>query len=102
MSRPDIIFVAVVILALVLLGVWLLAPSVLIEACGLMDGKRLEAPVARAGLWGPVVSVTLMTVTVVASPIPGAPIALAAGAACLHPRGTRQVVTGAGIGALIR
>lgn len=66
-----------------------------------MDGDRLEALVARAGLWGPVVIVTLMTVAVVASPIPSAPIALAAGAAYGHLWGTVQVVIGAELGALI-
>jgi uncharacterized membrane protein YdjX (TVP38/TMEM64 family) len=64
-----------------LLGVWLFAPSIFTEARGLLDGARLEMLVARAGLWGPVLIVTLMTVAVVASPIPSAPIALAAGAA---------------------
>jgi len=57
--------------------------------------------VARAGLWGPVVIVTLMTLAVVASPIPSAPIALAAGAAYGHFWGTVQVVIGAELGALI-
>lgn len=56
---------------------------------------------ARAGLWGPVLIVTLMTIAVVASPIPSAPIALAAGAAYGHLWGTVQVVIGAELGALI-
>ena len=43
--------------------------------------------VARAGLLGPVVIVTLLTLAVVASPIPSAPIALAAGAAYGHVGG---------------
>jgi uncharacterized membrane protein YdjX (TVP38/TMEM64 family) len=47
------------------------------------------------------VIVTLMTVAVVASPIPSAPIALAAGAAYGHLWGTVQVVIGAELGALI-
>ena len=57
--------------------------------------------VARAGLWGPVLIVTLMTLAVVASPIPSAPIALAAGAAYGHIWGTALVVIGAELGALI-
>jgi uncharacterized membrane protein YdjX (TVP38/TMEM64 family) len=84
-----------------LLGVWLFAPSIFTEARGLLDGARLEMLVARAGLWGPVLIVTLMTVAVVASPIPSAPIALAAGAAYGHLWGTVQVVIGAELGALI-
>jgi len=92
---------AMAILGIALLGAWLLAPSVFTEARGLMDGERLEMLVARAGFWGPVLIVTLMTVAVVASPIPSAPIALAAGAAYGHVWGTVQVVIGAELGALI-
>jgi uncharacterized membrane protein YdjX (TVP38/TMEM64 family) len=93
--------VGLAVLAVALLGVWLVAPSVFTEARWLMNGGRLEMLVARAGLWGPVLIVTLMTVAVVASPIPSAPIALAAGAAYGHLWGTVQVVIGAELGALI-
>jgi uncharacterized membrane protein YdjX (TVP38/TMEM64 family) len=71
------------------------------EVRGLMEGERLDMLVARAGIWGPAVIVTLMTVAVVASPIPSAPIALVAGAAYGHLWGTVQVVIGAELGALI-
>src|SRR3546814_13814452 len=86
------------IFGIVLLGVWQIAPSVFTEVRGLMDGERLDMLVARAGFWGPVVIITLMTVAVVASPIPSAPIALAAGAAYGHLWGTVPVVIGAEIG----
>ena len=89
------------VLVVALLGMWQFAPSVLREARGLMDGERLAVLVAREGIWGPVVIVTLMAVAVVASPIPSAPIALAAGAAYGHLWGTVQVVIGAELGALI-
>ncbi len=95
------LLVALAILGIALLGAWLFAPSVLNEARGLMDGDRLESVVARAGFWGPVLIVALMTVAIVASPIPSAPIALAAGAAYGHVWGTVQVVIGAELGALI-
>ncbi|MFH1518502.1 MAG: VTT domain-containing protein [Pseudomonadota bacterium] len=101
MSLRAIILAALAILGIALLGVWLFAPSVFTEARGLMDGERLELLVARAGFWGPVLIVTLMTVAIVASPIPSAPIALAAGAAYGHLWGTVQVVIGAELGALI-
>ena len=101
MSLRASILAALSILGIALLGVWLFAPSVFAEARGLMDGERLNILVARAGLWGPVVIVTLMAVAVVASPIPSAPIALAAGAAYGHLWGTVQVVIGAEIGSLI-
>jgi uncharacterized membrane protein YdjX (TVP38/TMEM64 family) len=95
------ILVALAVLAIALLGVWQFAPSVFTEAGGLLDGEHLDMLVERAGLWGPVLIVTLMTVAVVASPIPSAPIALAAGAAYGHLWGTVQVVIGAELGALI-
>ncbi len=82
-------------------GVWLFAPSVFTTARDLLDEEHLETLVARAGIWGPVLIVSLMTVAVVASPIPSAPIALAAGAAYGHLWGTVQVVIGAELGALI-
>lgn len=101
MSLRAIMLVALAIFTIALLGVWLFAPSVFTEARGLMDGDRLKMLVARAGLWGPVLIVALMTLAVVASPIPSAPIALAAGAAYGNIWGTVQVVIGAELGALI-
>jgi uncharacterized membrane protein YdjX (TVP38/TMEM64 family) len=95
------ILVAIVALGLVALGVWWFAPSMLFDAQQLLDREALEALVARAGLWGPLLIISLMTVAVVASPIPSAPIALAAGAAYGHVWGTVQVVIGAELGALI-
>ena len=53
-----------------------------------------------AGLLGPVLVVARMTLASVASPLPSAPIALAAGAAYGHTFGTLLVVLGAEIGAL--
>jgi uncharacterized membrane protein YdjX (TVP38/TMEM64 family) len=101
MSLRAAILAALAILGIALLGTWQFAPSVFMEARGLTDGEHLDMLVARAGLWGPVVIVMLMTVAVVASPIPSAPIALAAGAAYGHLWGTVQVVIGAELGALI-
>ena len=101
MNLRVVILAGLAILGIAVLGVWHFAPSVFTEARELMDGERLEMLVARAGIWGPVLIVTLMTVAVVASPIPSAPIALAAGAAYGHLWGTAQVVIGAELGALI-
>ncbi|WP_116600178.1 VTT domain-containing protein [Primorskyibacter marinus] len=101
MSPRTGIFATLLILGIVLLGIWLFVPSVFTKMRELMDGERLELLVARAGLWGPVRIITLMTVAVLASPIPSAPIALAAGAAYGHLWGTVQVVIGAELGALI-
>jgi uncharacterized membrane protein YdjX (TVP38/TMEM64 family) len=100
MTLRTSLLAGMAILGVALLGLWLYAPSVMAEARGLLDGERLETLVARAGFWGPVLTVTLMTFAVVASPIPSAPIALAAGAAYGHLWGTVQVVIGAELGAL--
>ena len=101
MGLRAAILAGLAVLVVALLGMWQFAPSVLTEARGLMDGERLAVLVARAGIWGTVVIVTLMAVAVVASPIPSAPIALAAGTAYGHLWGTVQVVIGAELGALI-
>jgi uncharacterized membrane protein YdjX (TVP38/TMEM64 family) len=95
------ILATIAFLGLVAFGVWWFAPSLLVDAQQLLDRKALETLVARAGLCGPLLIISLMTVAVVASPIPSAPIALAAGAAYGHVWGTVQVVIGAELGALI-
>ncbi|MFT6104138.1 MAG: putative membrane protein YdjX (TVP38/TMEM64 family) [Paracoccaceae bacterium] len=101
MNLRVVIIAALAILGIALLGLRQFAPSLLTEARGLLDAERLDMLVARAGIWGPVVIVTLMTVAVVASPIPSAPIALATGAAYGHLWGTVQVIIGAELGAVI-
>jgi uncharacterized membrane protein YdjX (TVP38/TMEM64 family) len=65
------------------------------------DAESLHEMIARAGLWGPLLIVVLMVVAVVASPLPSAPIALAAGATYGHLKGSLYVLTGAELGALI-
>jgi len=66
-----------------------------------LSRESIAVMVDMAGLWGPALIVGLMVVAVVASPIPSAPIALAAGAAYGHVLGTILVLLGAEIGALI-
>ncbi len=101
MTLRAAILAGVAIIAIAALVLWLAAPSVFAEAREMVDGERLQRLVADAGPWGPVLVVTLMTVAVVASPVPSAPIALAAGAAYGHLWGTVLVVTGAELGAMI-
>ena len=67
----------------------------------LADEARIAALVAEAGWFAPLVIVLLMTTAVVFSPIPSAPIALAAGAAYGHLWGTVYVLIGAELGAMI-
>lgn len=68
---------------------------------GGLNGDKIAEWVAAAGLWGPIVIVGLMTAAIVATPIPSAPIALAAGAAYGHIMGTAYVILGAELGALV-
>ncbi|HEX6297671.1 MAG TPA: VTT domain-containing protein [Burkholderiales bacterium] len=77
---------------------WLLRDSALMAA--MLDGEALRVQVARLGAWGPVAVIALMTLAILVSPIPSAPIALAAGALYGHFWGTLYVLLGAEIGAL--
>lgn len=84
MSLRGGILATMAVLGLALLGVWLFAPAALIEVQRLLDRDTIKMLVDRAGLWGPILIIGLMILAVVASPIPSAPIALAAGAAYGH------------------
>jgi len=66
----------------------------------LPDRDDLQLWIEASGLLGPVLVVAFMAVAIVASPIPSAPIALAAGAAYGHIFGTLLVVLGAELGAI--
>jgi len=71
------------------------------ELAGLLrDPQALHRWVQDVGWPGPAVLIGLMALAVVASPLPSAPIALAAGAAYGHIWGTVYVVIGALTGAL--
>jgi len=75
---------------------------------GSKAGLSLEMPDAASlllwfeelGAWGPITVIAAMIVAILISPIPSAPIALAAGAMYGHFWGTLYVLTGAEIGAL--
>lgn len=67
----------------------------------LQTGDTLEQAISRLGPLGPALIIGLMTLAIVMSPIPSAPIALAAGAAYGHVWGTLYVAIGAEAGALI-
>jgi len=53
------------------------------------------------GVYGPFVIIGMMMVAIVMSPIPSAPIALAAGAAYGHTEGTLYVLIGSELGAIL-
>ena len=66
----------------------------------ILNVAALREDIAQFGAWGPVVIVALMVLAILVSPIPSAPIAMAAGAAYGHTWGTLYVLLGAEIGAL--
>lgn len=92
-----LIFLALLVLVIVALA-WRDAFGFYVD---LPEREDLQRWIDAAGLLGPVLVVALMTVAIVASPLPSAPIALAAGAAYGHTFGTILVVLGAELGALI-
>ncbi len=64
------------------------------------DSMAIRQSVEGVGALGPLLIVTLIAVAIVMTPIPSAPIALAAGAAYGHIWGTLYVALGAELGAL--
>ncbi len=93
--------IALVVIAFVVVGLvlWLFGPADLVASA--FDRDRIRGWIDTSGVWGPVLIVALMTIAIVASPIPSAPIALAAGAAYGQIYGTILVIAGAELGALI-
>lgn len=100
MTRRKQLQLAAALLALAAL----VAAYAWLQASGTMevilDGSMLRRFVAGLGAWGPAAIVALMVVAILMSPIPSAPIALAAGALYGHGWGTLYVLIGAELGAL--
>ncbi len=87
--------------ALVAMGVLAGAAAFSFGGWDLPSGEDLADLVRMAGPWGPLTVIVLMVLAVVASPIPSAPIAVAAGALYGHWLGTAVVAIGAELGAII-
>jgi uncharacterized membrane protein YdjX (TVP38/TMEM64 family) len=66
----------------------------------LFDPSQIQSFAGRLGGWGPAGVVGLMILAILVSPVPSAPIALAAGALYGHTWGTLYVLVGAELGAL--
>lgn len=66
-----------------------------------LNGEFVADLIGQVGAMGPVVVIGLMAIAIVASPIPSAPIALAAGAAYGHTAGTVYVAIGSELGAML-
>lgn len=87
------------------LGIGLLAASIaaywFFARDNALTPDTIRAHIEAWGIWGPLAVVTLMLVAVVITPIPSAPIALAAGALYGHLWGALYVMIGAELGAVI-
>ena len=66
----------------------------------ILDAAALREQIKHLGIWGPLAVIALMMLAILVSPIPSAPIAMAAGACFGHAWGTLYVVIGAEAGAL--
>lgn len=66
----------------------------------ILDGHALREFITGLGMAGPLAIVALMVIAILVSPIPSAPIALAAGALYGHTWGTGYIALGAELGAL--
>ncbi len=86
------------------LALALVAAYRLLEQTGalaiILDGHALREFIMGLGMLGPLAIIALMVVAILVSPIPSAPIALAAGALYGHIWGTGYLALGAEIGAL--
>ena len=89
----------VAVLAALGLGWWALSRAGVLDLFG--DVERLRRLAGELGPWGPLAIVLGLAAAVVVSPIPSAPIALAAGAAFGKLWGSIYVVLGAELGALL-
>lgn len=96
-TRIKLLAVAV-ILALLAAAYWLLHETGVLST--LLNGAALRQNIVQLGNWGPLAVIGLMVLAIMISPIPSAPIAMAAGAAYGHTWGTLYVILGAEIGAL--
>ena len=67
----------------------------------MMNREMLQVRIDQLGLWGPLMIISLIAVAIVFSPLPSAPIALAAGAVYGHTYGTVYVLIGSMTGAIV-
>jgi uncharacterized membrane protein YdjX (TVP38/TMEM64 family) len=101
MSAPGIgvrIIAAIALLVALVFGYRLLQESGALAV--LLDGQAIRHYIMELGMTGPLAVVALIALAVLVSPLPSAPVALAAGALYGHSWGTLYVLLGAELGAL--
>lgn len=89
----------IALLALLAAAYWLMHETGALAT--ILNEAALRDHITRLDAWGPLIVIGLMVLAILVSPIPSAPIALAAGAAYGHIWGTLYILLGAEIGALI-
>jgi len=94
--KKYIIFVVIVLLLAIAYGVLVNSDFNKI----LQNSNSLKDYIIALGSFGPFLIIGLMTVAIIMSPIPSAPIALASGAIYGHTWGTLYVLIGSTIGAI--
>lgn len=98
LSTPARLTIAAVIVAAVASSPFWLAHTPIPDL--FQGGEGLRARIESLGAWGPAGVIALMTLAILVSPLPSAPVALAAGAVYGHLWGTLYVLTGSEIGAV--
>lgn len=98
MKRQSLIVSGCLIVVVLGLVFFYAFPDLLRNAA---DPQVIKKIIADMGAFGPVTLVALMTVAVVFTPIPSAPIAMASGAIFGHFVGAIYVIIGAELGALL-
>ena len=93
-TRFRILLAAAIVLALAI-AYWLLHETGALAI--LLDGHALRQFIMGLGMAGPLAVVALMTLAILVSPIPSAPIALAAGALYGHTWGATRCNAGSEI-----
>ncbi len=97
--RSSRLLLVSLVLGLLGVGWWMAASGGAMSE--LYEPQKIRGLIDRAGFYGPLLVMTIMAVAIVLSPLPSAPITLAAGAAYGHTWGTIYVLIGAEIGAIV-
>ena len=97
--RPSRILLVVSLLGVLGVGWWMAASGGTVTE--LYDPQKIQGLIDDAGIYGPLLVMAIMAAAIVFSPLPSAPITLAAGAAYGHTWGTIYVLIGAEVGAIV-
>lgn len=90
--------VGTLVVVALIVAYWVLRETAILGT--IVDEEALRSRIGNLGAWGPLAVIGLMMLAILVSPIPSAPIAMAAGAAYGHGWGTLYVLLGAEAGAL--